>query len=426
MNLEQQYINSHSHPVTLDNQIPVENMDVNVVEPGEPLVNRVPSILIRHCKSLFDRVICAIETTAWKILDGLNCATYFGICTMAVVTLASGMLALPIIVKPLLAGAFGMAYEAVIEAVLRHAATGQLPKDRLPVLLDRLPFEKIPIIRNFITFRWLQHLPFQGEHFEEGKLTYFGSRIVVGAVYGGMLGFFTALINFSPYNILTTGGIAAGIVLTLKVIMCSKVLLDFVFLSNHELNENRLRCKDNVLNRSIRDRLLGNTEASRFIPVECPKNLKGSLHILRINTAIEEVTRQQIIAAAAERCQSANQEFVEESLRNRYISLYQYASKELLNFVKNRDLDTRQERIRQQNRRNQALAQEQADRRLLGLPVEGYPSLEDIDNSHQDTMNLHTRLKSINAHQIDLARDRLRKKHLRRQADNDSQQQARP
>lgn len=321
-----------------------------------------------------------------------------------------GMMALPIIIKSALTGIVIMACEAIGEAVLRYYSSDQFPTDRLPVLLDRLPMEKLPVLGDFLSFRWLRNLPFQGERCDENKLTYFGSRMVVGGVYASFLGFFTALINLSPQSILATGAAFAGFAFGLRILLCAKVALDFVFLSNHEMNESRLYHQDNFINRPIRDRLLGhNTETSRYFPMPPPGNIDASLQLLNIQRPKEEVTQHEVYRAAEARCQEIATQALPQELFERHVSLHRHAQEQLYQFVKQRDLIAAKAQAQQQRLIQLMLRQELDDRHLLGLPPEGALTAEQVDAGYHWALAGHERHRGININAIDRAAERLRR-----------------
>lgn len=385
-------------------------------EPDETYIKKEPFSVTERCKSLFSRVICAVETSLWHVMDAFNWAGYLAVWAMAGATFMVGMMALPIILKSALTGIIIMACEAIGEAVLRYYSNDQFPTDRLSVLLDKLPIEKLPVLGDFLSFRWLRHLPFQGERCDENKLTYFGSRMVVGGVYGSFLGFFTSLITLSPYSIMATGAVAAGIAFGLRFLGCAKVALDFVFLSNHEMNEGRLYHKDNFLNRSIRDRLVGNTESSNYFPMPPPENLDAALQLLSIQQGIEAVTKDDIYQAAEARCHEKAQSGLPKELFDREVSLVKHAQEQLYRFVTRRDLLDAKRRELQARLVHQAQEQERIDRNLLGLPEGGELTPEQIEAGYRQALGDYERYRDQDINEIDRAAVRLREANINRAA----------
>lgn len=382
------------------------------IAPGEPdgtYITKDPFSFTERCKSLFSRVVCAVETSMWHAMDAFNWAGYLAVWAMAGATFMVGMMALPIILKSALTGIIIMACEAIGEAVLRYYSRDQFPTDRLPVLLDRLPVEDLPVLGDFLSFRWLRHLPFQGERCDENKLTYFGSRMVVGGVYGSLLGFFTSLITLSPYSILATGAVAAGIAFSLRFLGCAKVALDFVFLSNHEMNEGRLYHKDSFINRSIRDRLVGNTESSNYFPMPPPENIGAAIQLLSIHQDIEAVTKDTIYQAAEARCHEKAQSGLPQELFDREVSLVKHAQEQLYRFVTQRDLREAKRQELQARLVHQAQEQERIDRNLLGLPAEGELTPEQIGAGYRQALNDYERYRDQDINEIDRAAARLRR-----------------
>ncbi|WP_257295795.1 hypothetical protein [Endozoicomonas sp. YOMI1] len=389
---------------------------ISPVEPEGTFIKKEPFSFTERCKSLFSRVVCAVETSLWHVMDAFNWAGYLAIWAMAGATFMVGMMALPIILKSALTGIIIMACEAIGEAVLRYYSSDQFPTDRLPVKLDRLPIEKLPVLGDFLSFRWLRHLPFQGERCDENKLTYFGSRMVVGGVYGSFLGFFTSLITLSPYSILATGAVAAGIAFGLRFLGCAKVALDFVFLSNHEMNEGRLYHKDNFINRSIRDRLVGNTESSNYFPMPPPENIDAAFQLLSIRQDIEAITKDNIYQAAQARCHEKAQSGLPKELFDREVSLVKHAQEQLYRFVTQRDLQDAKRRELQARLVHQAQEQERIDRNLLGLPAEGELTPEQIEAGYRQALDEYERYRDQDINEIDRAAVRLREANINRDA----------
>ncbi len=395
-------------PPVLNDLPPVQAAAVSVSQPDGTYIKKEPFTFVERCKSLFSRVICAVETTLWHVLDAFNWAGYLAVWAMAGATFMVGMMALPIIIKSALTGIIIMACEAIGEAVLRYYSSDQFPTDRLPVLLDRLPIEKLPVLGDFLSFRWLRHLPFQGERCDENKLTYFGSRMVVGGVYGSFLGFFSALINLSPHSILATGAVAAGVAFGLRVLGCAKVALDFLFLSNHEMNEGRLYHKDNF-NRPVRDRLAGNTESSNYFPMPPPENIDATFQLLDIQQDKEVVTKDEIYEAAEVRCNEKAQSGLPKELFDREVSLIKHAQEQLYRFVTQRDLKDMKKRELQLKLVQSAQEQERIDRDLLGLPAEGELTSEQVETGYRRALDEHERHRDKDINEIDRAAVRLRK-----------------
>lgn len=381
--------------------------DISPSEPDGTYIKKDPFSVTERCKSLFSRVICAVETTLWHVMDAFNWAGYLAVWAMAGATFMVGMMALPIILKSALTGIMVMACEAIGEAVLRYYSSDQFPTDRLPVVLDRLPIEKLPVLGDFLSFRWLRYLPFQGERCDENKLTYFGSRMVVGGVYGSLLGFFISLINLSPYSILATGALAAGIAFGLRSLGCAKVALDFVFLSNHEMNEGRLYHKDNFINRPIRDRLVGNTESSNYFSMPPPENIEAAIQLLNIQQDTEALTRDAIYQAAEARCHEKAQSGLPKELFDREVSLIKHTQEQLYRLVTQRELQAAKQRELQAKLVHQAQERERIDRDLLGLPA-GELTSEQIEAGYQQALNEYERYRDKDINEIDRAAVRLR------------------
>ncbi|USE37498.1 hypothetical protein [Endozoicomonas sp. SCSIO W0465] len=382
------------------------------VSTPETYLKKEPFLFTEGCKTLVSRVICAVETTLWHVMDAFNWAGYLAVWAMAGATFMVGMMALPFILKSALTGIIIMACEAIGEAVLRYYSSDQFPTDRLPVLLDRLPLEKLPVLGDFLSFRWLRHLPFQGERCDENKLTYFGSRVVVGGVYGSFLGFFSSLITLSPYSILATGAVAAGIAFGLRCLGCAKVALDFLFLSNHEMNESRLYHKDNFVNRPVRDRLIGNTESSNYFPMPPPENINVALQLLNIQQDKEVVTQDEIYQAAEARCNEKAQQGLPKALFNREVSLIKHAQEQLYRFVTQRDLQDAKQRTLQTKLVQLAQEQERTDRALLDLPAEGELTSEQVKANYRRALNDYARYRDKDINEIDRAASRLNRSEI--------------
>ncbi|WP_066014050.1 hypothetical protein [Endozoicomonas atrinae] len=400
-------------------QAAIGSSDVELREPDVTYIKKDPFSFTERCKSLFNRVVCAVETTLWHVLDAFNWAGYLAIWAMAGATFMVGMMALPIILKSALTGIIIMACEAIGEAVLRYYSSDQFPTDRLPVLLDRIPIEKLPVLGDFLSFRWLRYLPFQGERCEENKLTYFGSRMVVGGVVGTLLGFFSSLITLSPYSILATGAVAAGIAFGLRVLGCAKVALDFLFLSNHEMNEGRLYHKDNF-NRPIKDRLVGNTKSSNYFPIPPPENINAAFQLLDIHQDKEVVTKDDIYEAAEAYCNVKKADWYEGLLTkerfDREVSLIKHAQEQLYRFITQRDLKETNKRELQLKLVQRAQEQERVDRDLLGLPAEGELTSEQIEAGYRRALDEHERHRDKDINEIDRAAVRLREANDRTDA----------
>nr|MDT0252825.1 hypothetical protein [Endozoicomonas sp.] len=388
--------------------MPAVSGDISVSQPDGTYIKKDPFTRLETCKSLFSRIVCSLETTLWHTLDAFNWAGYLAIWAVAGATFMVGMMALPIIIKSAVTGIVIMACEAIGEAVLRYYSTDEFPTDRLPVLLDRLPIEKLPVLGDFLSFKWLRYLPTQGERCDENKLTYFGSRMVVGGVYGSFLGFFSALINLSPQSILATGVVAAGVAFGLRVLMCAKVALDFVFLSRHEMNENRLYHKDNFVNRPIRERLTGSAESSRYIPMPAPTDIDASLQLLNLPVSKEAVVKDHVFNAAEARCNELAGQGLQKELFDRWVSLYRHTQEQLYQFIKQRDLQIAKGQVLQQRVIRQNVELEQRDRRLLGLPLEGLLTPEQIDAGYKSASAVHECHKDIDVNEIDRSAARLK------------------
>lgn len=401
-------------PPVLNGRPPVQAAPVSVSQPDGTYLKKEPFTFVERCKSLFSRVICAVETTLWHVVDAFNWAGYLAVWAMAGATVMVGMMALPIIIKSALTGIIIMACEAIGEAVLRYYSSDQFPTDHFPVLLDRLPIEKLPVLGDFLSFRWLRHLPFQGERCDENKLTYFGSRMVVGGVYGSFLGFFSALINLSPHSILATGAVAAGVAFGLRVLGCAKVALDFLFLSNHEMNESRLYHKDNVTLRPVRDRLMGKAESSNYVPMPPPENIDTALQLLNVQwTNKELVTKEEVYQAAEAYCNAKKAELEQGLLTkerfDREVSLAKHAQEQLYRLITQRDLMSAKKRERQEKLVRLTQEQERIDRDLLGLPPEGELTPEQIEAGYRWSLAEHERHRDIDINEIDRSAARLRK-----------------
>lgn len=395
---------------------PAQPTLVSVSWPDRTYLKKEPFTFVEQCKSLFSRAVCATETAIWHVMDAFNWAGYLAIWAMTGATFMVGMMALPIIIKSALTGIIIMACESIGEAVLRYYSSDQFPTDRLPVLLDRLPLENLPVLGDFLSFRWLRHLPFQGERCDENKLTYFGSRMVVGGVYGSFLGFFSSLITLSPFSILATGAIAAGAAFGLRLLGCAKVPLDFLFLSNHEMDESRRYHKDNFVNRPIRDRLLGKTESSNYVPIPPPESIDAALELLNIPRGRRGiVTQEETYQAAEAYCNVKRAELergaVTKERFDREVSLVKHAQEQLYRFMTQRDVSAAKKRERQEKLVQQAREQEVLDRDLLHLPAQGKLTSEEIEAGYRQVLNDHARLKDKDINEIDRAANRLRKVH---------------
>ncbi|WP_257265786.1 hypothetical protein [Endozoicomonas sp. ONNA2] len=391
--------------------------EIGSISPGEvdgTYIKKEPFSVAERCKSLFNRVICAVETSLWHVMDAFNWAGYLAVWAMAGATFMVGMMALPVILKSALTGIIIMTCEAIGEAVLRYYASDQFPTDRLPVLLDKIPIEKLPVLGDFLSFRWLRYLPFQAERCDENKLTYFGSRMVAGGVYGSLLGFFTSLITLSPYSILATGALATGIAFGLRCLGCTKVALDFVFLSNHEMNEGRLYHKDNVINRTIRDRLVGNTESSNYFPMPPPGNIDAALQLLNIRQNIDALTKDEIHQAAEARCHEKAQSGLPAELFDREVSLIKHAQEQLYRLVTQRDLQDARQRELQTKLVRLAQQQEKTDRNLLGLPAEGELTHQQVEAGYRQALDDYERYRDQDINEIDRAAARLREANSNR------------
>ena len=229
--------------------------DVFLAEPADPqlLMDAInPSLL----KTIKERAVCSFDTLCLGIADACKWGAYAGVWGGMIATGMVSLMSLPSsLLGTLLGGAVGFG-ESVVEGGLHYAEHQRAPGDQCPLLLGNIPIENLPVVGDFISFRWMKHLPYQGENVSNSIFTFVGSRVSSGATVGFGLGLAAALVNINPSSILAAAAFTALAAFSIAVVInVVGVMLNTLIMTTFEMQENYLECK-RLYDKPIRDRII--------------------------------------------------------------------------------------------------------------------------------------------------------------------------
>ncbi len=366
-----------------------------------------------RAKHLGQRVIRTCELVTLHLQDSVKLGGYCAVWAMSAAAFAVASMAVPIIFSAAMFGVGVMFCEAVGEAFLRYLSEDNLR--RFPIRLDKIPLEKVPVIGNFLSFKPLKKLPFMGDHVKHNRVTFLGSRLVAGAVYGALAGLVIACASLTPTSILTAG-VVTGLVVSLakSIIYCLKVIPDFMFLTNHEINENHLYYKK-LYKTPIKERVIKSLKSVVFdshSDQQCswvsPKNGLAAAKLLGINcdTADDLIYMDKALVRKAlnERLVTIVQRGVDETTFYRFFTLFKDARMTLERAI---DDQIKEDQINQERRQAEKIKQQAAEqeaRKILGLSPSDNLSKDLVEAGFQDASQQFDRFIEVDKGDIKQAR----------------------